>query len=165
MKSSLLMKFDVDKENNTINVGREFAAPLAKVWAAWTQSELLDQWWAPKPWKAKTKTMDFRDGGYWLYAMIGPQGEQHWARTDYQSITTLKGYLAIDGFCDEQGVINQELPQNKWQTNFTQNTDTTLVDIQLSFDTLADLEKIIEMGFKDGFIAALENLDELLEPK
>ncbi len=109
--------------------------------------------------------MDFREGGYWLYAMVGPNGEQHWARTDYQSIRALKGYLAIDGFCDEQGVINKELPQNKWETKFNPHADSTLVDIQLSFDTLADLEKIIEMGFEEGFVAALENLDELLASK
>jgi uncharacterized protein YndB with AHSA1/START domain len=49
------MNFVVDKQNNKVKVTREFAAPLSKVWAAWTQSELLDQWWAPKPWKAKQR--------------------------------------------------------------------------------------------------------------
>ncbi|MDZ7624970.1 MAG: SRPBCC domain-containing protein [Ignavibacteriaceae bacterium] len=61
------MDFIVDKQNNKVKVTREFAAPLSKVWAAWTQSELLDQWWAPKPWKAKTKEMEFKEGGHWLY--------------------------------------------------------------------------------------------------
>ena len=51
------MNFVVDKENNKVNVSREFAAPISKVWPAWTQSLILDQWWAPKPWKAKTKTI------------------------------------------------------------------------------------------------------------
>ena len=48
-KTILLMDFSVDKENKRISVKREFAAPLSRVWAAWTESELLDQWWAPKP--------------------------------------------------------------------------------------------------------------------
>ena len=63
MKTSLVMNFSVDKENNRVNVVREFSAPVGKVWAAWTQQELLDQWWAPRPWKARTKSMDFREGG------------------------------------------------------------------------------------------------------
>ncbi|HYG14458.1 MAG TPA: SRPBCC domain-containing protein, partial [Bacteroidia bacterium] len=77
MKNNLLMDFNVDKANRKIKVTREFAAPLSQVWEAWTNSQVLDQWWAPKPWKAKTKTMNFTEGGYWLYAMVGPEGEEH----------------------------------------------------------------------------------------
>lgn len=63
-----------DAANKKLIVVREFDAPLAEVWKAWTDSSILDQWWAPKPWKAKTKTMDFREGGTWLYSMVGPDG-------------------------------------------------------------------------------------------
>ena len=52
MNNALQFDFIVNKENNTINVKREFKAAPAKVWSAWTKSELLDQWWAPKPWRA-----------------------------------------------------------------------------------------------------------------
>jgi len=64
MKSNLFVNFSVDKENKVINVERAFAAPISKVWSAWTEREILDQWWAPKPWKAKTKSLDFSVGGY-----------------------------------------------------------------------------------------------------
>ncbi len=156
------MNFSVDKENRKINVKREFAAPLSKVWAAWTQSGLLDQWWAPKPWKAQTKTMDFREGGYWLYAMVGPDGEQHWARADFKSITPLKSFAASDAFCDENGNINHSFPQSHWTNEFSETANSTTVTIQIQYDELDQLEKIIEMGFKEGFTAALENLDDLL---
>ena len=162
MKTSLLMNFSVDKENKKIKVEREFAAPVSKVWAAWTESRLLDQWWAPKPWRARTKTMDFREGGYWLYAMVGPDGTEHWARADFKSITPLKSYAIVDAFCDEAGNIDQTSPQSSWTNQFSEKADATLVSIEIAFEHLADLEKIIEMGFKEGFIAALENLDELI---
>lgn len=157
------MEFSVDKENNKINVEREFAAPIAKVWAAWTQSELLEQWWAPKPWKARTKTMDFKEGGFWLYAMVGPEGEEHWGRADYTSITPLQRFAGFDGFCDSEGVLSEDFPQNKWETEFSAIADATLVKVEMSFTTLANLEKTLELGFKEGFTAALENLDELLQ--
>src|SRR4051812_3708108 len=86
-KSNLLMDFSVDKQTNTVIVKREFDAPVSKVWAAWTKKELLDQWWAPKPWKAVTKSRDFKPGGRWVYAMKGPEGEEHWALADFKSIT------------------------------------------------------------------------------
>ncbi|GAB2772718.1 hypothetical protein GCM10027275_14560 [Rhabdobacter roseus] len=163
MKSSLLMNFNVDKENNKIRVERAFAAPVANVWAAWTQAELLDQWWAPKPWQAKTKTMDFREGGHWLYAMVGPEGEEHWARADYQSIVPTKAFTAQDAFCDENGTINDALPGAHWSNTFQPQGDhATVVSIEITFKELSDLESHLEMGFKEGFTMGLENLDELL---
>ncbi|MEP7141707.1 MAG: SRPBCC domain-containing protein [Ferruginibacter sp.] len=162
MKSNLLMNFSIDKENKKIKVEREFAAPVSKVWAAWTKSELLDQWWAPKPWKAETKTMNFREGGYWLYSMIGPDGTKHWSRADYKSITPLKSYSAFSAFCDENGNVDQSFPGSFWANEFSETSGSTMVSIEITFDKPADLEKIIEMGFKEGFTAGLENLDALI---
>ena len=77
MSISLAFDFVVNKENNTITVKREFAADRSLVWDAYTKPEILDQWWAPRPWKARTKTMDFRNGGHWHYAMVGREGEEN----------------------------------------------------------------------------------------
>lgn len=162
MKRTLFMDFSVEKENSTVRVKREFAAPLEKVWTAWTDSNILDQWWAPKPWQVRTKTHDFRVGGFWLYAMVGPDGMEHWARADYKSIATLKNFKGRDGFCDPEGTINPDFPQSDWNVSFSVSGDSTFVDIEIKHETLADLEKIIEMGFKEGFTMALENLDDVL---
>src|SRR5512145_1598216 len=155
------MIFSIVKENRKIIVERQFATPISKVWDAWTDSKLLDQWWAPKPWKAKTKKMDFRVGGSWLYAMVGPDGEEHYAINKYKSIIPGKGFSGLDAFSDSEGNINRDLPQNIWEVSFIEQPGMTSVKINLSFDRLEDLEKIIEMGFKEGFESALENLDEL----
>lgn len=162
MSKSILFNFDVDKPNQQIHVRRSFHAPVDLVWSAWTTAEILDQWWAPKPWVAKTKSMDFTEGGHWLYAMISPENEAHWGRVDYLSIEHQKSFSAFDGFCDAEGKINTTLPRNKWENNFEQLGEQTLVNIRLTFDSLEDLEKIIEMGFKEGFTAGLENLDQYI---
>ncbi len=163
MKSSLVMNFSVDKENSRVNVEREFAAPVGKVWAAWTQSELLDQWWAPRPWKARTKSMDFREGGTWLYAMVGPEGEEHWAKLDYKTINPQKSFSGIDAFCDENGTLNEEFARSTWTNTFTEANGTTTVSVVIQYDKYEDIEQIMQMGFKEGFTMALDNLDELLE--
>ncbi len=162
MNSNLLFDFTVNKENKTIHVTREFDAGLALVWRAWTTAELLDQWWGPKPWRAETKTMDFQEGGYWLYAMVGPEGERHWAKSSYVSIVKERSFSAKDAFCDENGTMNPAFPQNLWENNFIPKENKVQVDILLTFDILADLEKTVEMGFKEGFTMGLEQLDELL---
>ncbi|MGV8096900.1 MAG: SRPBCC domain-containing protein [Mangrovibacterium sp.] len=165
MRTNLLMDFSVDKENSTVKVKREFSASKAIVWSAWTESEILDQWWAPKPWKSKTKEMNFTEGGYWLYAMVGPEGEEAWARADYQSITPQEDFKFKDAFCDRNGNINKNFPRSDWSVDFTESNSLTTVFIEIKHEKLADLEKIIEMGFKEGFIMALENLDEVLSQK
>lgn len=163
MKTNLLLDFSVDKSANKMIVKREFAAPLNNVWAAWTEPELLDQWWAPKPWKAHTKSMAFKEGGIWLYSMTGPEGEEHWVRADYKSIQLLQGWTATDSFCDSEGNINTELPQNNWKTSFTEGDSLTTVVIETTFASLEDLEKIIEMGMIEGLTMAMETLDEVLK--
>src|SRR5690554_3783118 len=163
MKNNLLFDFTVNKENKTIHVNREFDANLTLVWKAFTTSELLEQWWAPKPWKAITKSMDFREGGHWLYAMTSPEGEKHWSMVNYISIEKEKYFKAKDGFSDEEGNFNPDLPQNLWENQYVAKNERTLVIITLSFDTIEDLETIIKMGFKEGFTMGLNQLDELLE--
>ncbi|MDJ1493046.1 SRPBCC domain-containing protein [Cytophagaceae bacterium DM2B3-1] len=162
MKNALLMDFTVDKDQNKIHVKRTFDTPLNKVWAAWTDSKLLDQWWAPKPWKAVTKSMEFQEGGYWLYAMVGPEGEKEWARTDYKQITPYQKFSAQDGFCDEQGTVNTSLPRSLWTNAFTEADNTTKVTIEISYDKLEDLESILQFGFQEGFTIALQELDVFL---
>jgi uncharacterized protein YndB with AHSA1/START domain len=99
-------------------ISREFAGPLQHVWEAWTTSELLDLWWAPKPWKAKTKIMDFREGGRWLYCMLGPDGEQSWTKANFVKIHAPTYFEVVDAFCDEDGVEDQNMPKLYWKTAF-----------------------------------------------
>ena len=165
MKTTLLMNFSVNKEKKQVHVEREFAGSLAKVWAAWTQKELLDQWWAPRPWQNKTKSMDFREGGTWLYSMVGPDGSEHFCRFDYKTVKASKSFSGLDSFCDSKGVVNTELPGGVWSNTFTQKGDSTVVDIVIGYPSIEVLEKIIEMGFKEGFTMGLEQLDELLLKK
>lgn len=163
MKNNLLFDFTVNKEDNTVNVKREFAANLELVWDAWTKPEILDQWWAPKPYRNVTKLMDFRVGGMWLYAMISPEGDMHWCKNDYLSIKHQISFSGLDAFCDENGITNTDMPRTLWTNEFSELEETTLVNISAKYDSLEDLEKIIEMGFKEGFTAGLENLDQYLD--
>jgi len=152
-----------DVANNKLHVEREFNGAIEKVWRAWTESELLEQWWAPLPYKAVTKKMDFREGGYWHYYMLGPDGSKFWCMAHYCEIDPLKRFTCDDEFCDEEGKKNNELPGMLWDVRFSPTKGGTKVDVKVSFASQADMEKIVEMGFEEGFSAAHENLDELLK--
>ena len=157
--------YSKDASNKKIMVERVFDAPLEMVWQAWTQRDLLDLWWAPKPWKTNTQSMDFRDGGRWLYYMEGPDGSRHYCKVDYKTIVPNKSFSGLDGFCDENGQTNTDLPGMDWNVAFNAEGDITRVAVEITFASEADLEKIVEMGFKEGFAMAHTNLDELLAKK
>ena len=152
-----------DLANKKLHITREFAAPVDKVWKAWTDSTILDKWWAPRPWKAETKIMNFSPGGTWLYAMAGPNGEQHWSRIGFETITPETGFTYTCNFCDEDGNVDDNAPAMHWALKFMPTATGSKVEVDLSFDNEADIKKIIEMGFEGGFTMALGNLDELLE--
>lgn len=163
MKTALLFDFIVDKDTKTISVKREFAATKDLVWDAWTKPELLDQWWAPRPYRTVTKSMNFKEGGSWFYSMVGPEGDTHWCKANYKKISSGKSFTYQDAFCDDKGVENTQLPSTQWATQFTAYGDSTVVDVKLVYETVEDLERIIQMGFKEGFTMALGNLDEIFE--
>jgi len=154
--------FTKDLANKKLHVTREFAAPADKVWKAWTESELLDKWWAPKPWKAETKTMDFRLGGKWLYSMVSPEGERHWSNVDFLAIKPKQSFSTTCRFSDENGVANESTPAMHWAVEFHSTSTGAKVEVELTFDTTEGFEKIIQMGFEGGFTMGLNNLEELL---
>jgi PhnB protein len=165
MTKTILFNFEVEKETKSIRVERAFHAPLPLVWEAWTKPEILDQWWAPKPWRAETKTMQFTEGGFWLYCMAGPQGEKQWCLFSFQQIIPQKSFSGLDAFCDEEAVPDNTKPRVHWKNSFSDKGETTLVSIDLRFDELSDLEAILQMGFREGFTMGLENLDAYLQAR
>lgn len=162
MSKNLTYDFSVNKHDRTITIQRDFAAELPLVWDAYTKSELLDQWWAPQPWKAKTKLMDFREGGTWLYAMLGPEGEEHWSIALYKTIQNHKQFTGLDAFTDSQGNVSGDMPQSSWIVDFVDKHGITTVNYHIIYDDLAQLETTIQMGFKEGITEAMKGLDRLL---
>lgn len=165
MNSNLKFDFIVNKDNNTVNVKREFAAGIDLVWEAWTNPEVLDLWWAPKPYRNKTKSMDFREGGTWLYSMISPADEVHWCKADYIKIQHQKCYSYRDNFCYENGNVGEKFPNSIWTNEFIENAANTNVNITIQYESLEALERVIEVGFKEGFTMAIQNLDQYIETK
>jgi uncharacterized protein YndB with AHSA1/START domain len=160
--STLLFDFLADKAKNTITVKREFAANRQLVWDCHTKSALLDQWFAPTPLTTKTKSMDFRDGGHWIYAMVDTDGKEYWGRTDYTKITPISGYQTLDAFSNEKGEVNTALPRATWDVSFKEDNSHTVVTTVVQYGSLEALETVLNMGMKEGLQSTLERLDNLL---
>lgn len=155
------MEFNVDKETKTVTIVKEFNAERDLVWDAYTKPELLDKWWAPKPFASRTKEMDFKVGGKRFYAMVAPDGQERWVLQQFRSITPKTNFTLFNAFADADET--PQLPGSDWDFNFSENDGgTTTVNISIYNESLERLERMIEFGFKEGTAAQLENLEELL---
>ena len=158
--NNLQFDFTVDKSTSTVFINKEFNAEQSLVWDAFTKQELLDRWWAPKPFLSKTKKMDFKVGGSRFYAMVSPEGQEHWAIQKYTSISPKTNFRFLNAFADKDE--NPQLPGSDWDLNFSEQNGITKVSITIYNDSPERMEKMIEMGFKEGFTMTLNELEELL---
>jgi uncharacterized protein YndB with AHSA1/START domain len=152
--------FVVDKAAKTVYITREFDADLSLVWDAFTKPEILDQWVAPKPFVSKTKSMDFKVGGRRFYAMVSPEGQERWIIQKYMSISPKTNFKMFNVFADKDE--NPELSGSEWDYTFNEQNGKTIVRITIYNESLSRMEKMIEMGFKEGFTSSLTNLENLL---
>jgi len=159
MNNDLLFDFTIDKAAKTIFITREFNAELPLVWDAFTRQEILDQWAAPAPLRAKTKYMNFEVGGRRFYAMIMPDGEERWSLQKYTSITPKTNFKLYNTFADKDE--NPELPGSEWDHNFSEQNGITKVSIAIFNESLERMEKLSD-GFRLGYTAMLKSLEELL---
>ena len=160
MNNNLLFDFTVDKAKKTVFITREFDANLSLVWDAFTRAEILDQWNAPAPYKAKTKYMNFEVGGKRFYAMVGPEGQEGWIIQKYTSISPKTNFKLFNVFADKDE--NPQPTGSDWDYTFSEQNGKTTVRITIYNESLARMEKMIEMGFKEGFTMSMTNLENLL---
>jgi uncharacterized protein YndB with AHSA1/START domain len=160
MSNKLQFDFTVDKASKKVFITREFAAGISLVWDAFTKPEILDQWVAPKPFSAKTKNMDFKVGGRRFYAMVSPEGQERWILQTYIAISPKTNFKLFNAFADKDE--NADAEGSEWDYTFNEKNGITKVNIVIYNESLDRLEKMIEMGFTQGYTMTLENLEILL---
>lgn len=154
--------FTKDFTTKTVMIEKTFQANKDKVWAAYTDGDTLAKWWGPKEWPASNLSFDFSQGGHWHYCMTGPDGTKACGKITYLEINPKDSFSANDAFADEKGNIDETLPKTNWNVIFEGMGDTTKVTTKMTFGTAEDMQKLVEMGFEEGFTSSLSNLEEYL---
>ena len=160
MNKNLQFDFTVDKVTKTVVITREFDAELSLVWDAFTKAEILDKWNAPAPFTARTKYLNFEVGGKRFYAMVSPEGIERWIIQEYRSITPKTNFKLFNAFADENET--PQLPGSDWSYTFSEENGKTKVVISIYNESLERLEKMIELGFKEGYTASINQLENIL---
>ncbi|PWN68418.1 glutathione S-transferase [Chryseobacterium phosphatilyticum] len=156
--------FNKDFDSGSAYVMKIYNADVSKVWNYFTQSELLDQWWGPKPWRCETIQQNFEKEGVWLYTMIGPNGEKAgYSRSRYGEIMEHRSIEWASAFCDEHGNVSDDAPQSQWLIGFTGVEEGTKITINIHYPSQEVMKKMFDMGFEEGFTIGLNQLEEILK--
>lgn len=157
--------FNKDFTAATVYVMKVYNCDPTIIWDYFTKADLLDKWWAPKPWKCETLSLDFREDGSWKYCMVGPENERHYAGANYEEITPNRSFSCADFFTDETGNMNTEFPSVNWLFGFTGVEEGTKLTVNIHFKSEQDLRTILDMGFEEGFKMGLQQLEEIITKK
>lgn len=151
-----------DLEKREFVAERIFDAPRELVFRAFSDPELVAQWWGPKGWTLPVSKMDFRPGGTWHYCMRGPDGEESWGKAVYREIIAPERIVYTDFFSNEEGTPAEGMPELLVTMTFTEHDGKTKLTSRTQFASAAELQATLDMGMAEGLSETWDRLDEFL---
>ncbi len=152
-----------DADNLTMTVVADFAAPIERVWSAYSDPRQLERFWGPPGWPATFTAWDHIVGGRAQYSMNGPRGEKSSGSWEFISIDAPNAFEVIDSFVDENGTPLDGFPAQRMTFAFESTADGTRMTTTSHFDSVDALEQVVEMGQVEGIKMAMAQLDTVLQ--
>lgn len=135
-------------------------APREKVFRAWTDPEIMKQWFAPKPWTTPHVEVDLRVGGSSLVVMRGPDGTEFPNRGIYLEIVPNQRLVATDAYTKAWEPSGK--PFMMMVLTFEDaGAGKTKYTARVLHWSAADREAHEEMGFHQGWGKCAEQLEEI----
>jgi uncharacterized protein YndB with AHSA1/START domain len=151
-----------DTERLTLTVVAELAAPPSRVWQLLADPRLLERWWGPPTWPATFVDHELVPGGRSHYYMTGPDGEQAHGWWRIVSVDEARSVEIEDGFADETGAPNLDLPTNTTRIDLAATPDGTRLTVTSQFSTAEQMDQMTAMGMVEGLTGAMGQMDEVL---
>ncbi len=153
---------DKDVENLTLTLVADFGAPVERVWQLWADPRRLERWWGPPTYPATFEEHDLTPGGGMKYYMTGPDGEKFGGWWRVSSVTPPTALEFTDGFSDQDGKPNPEMPTMEVRMTLTEHEGGTRMELRSVFDTREQMEQLTKMGMEEGLTQAVGQMDALL---
>lgn len=151
-----------DPEALTMVVTADFTAPVERLWTAHADPRQIERFWGPPGHPATFTRHDVAAGGASQYYMTGPDGTQFHGRWDYLSLVEGESFTVTDRFTDSSGVADESLPATEVQFEFSATETGSRLVTTSRFASADDLSKLIEMGMREGMVAAFGQMDDVL---
>lgn len=157
-----VLSSDTDVEALALTIVSEFDAPAERVWQLWEDPRQLERWWGPPTWPATFDRHDFEVGGRSEYYMTGPDGDKAGGWWQITAIDAPRRLEFDDGFADDDGNPMDEMGITHARVTIESVGGKTRMTVRSNFDTVEQLEKMIQMGMEEGMRLALGQIDEML---
>ncbi len=151
-----------DAEALSLTVVGEYPVPLERLWAAWADPRQLERFWGPPTWPATFTRHDMVTGGESHYRMTGPNGESSAGYWRFLSVEPGRAFEVQDGFCDEEGRPNPDLPGCRMQARFEATAAGARFVLETRFPSVAAMEQLVAMGMMEGLRSALAQMDDVV---
>ncbi|MCI1019775.1 SRPBCC domain-containing protein [Microbacterium sp. C5A9] len=152
-----------DEENLTMTVVADLAAPVERVWDAYSDPRQLERFWGPPGWPATFTAWDHTVGGKANYTMNGPRGEKASGTWEFLRIDAPHSFEVLDAFADEDGTPDADLPSMRMVFTFESTADGTRMVNTSYFASAEALEQVVAMGAVEGTTLAMSQLDAVLQ--
>ncbi len=154
---------DRDLEACSLAVTSEFDAAPDAVWQLWADPRRLERWWGPPTYPATFVEHDMRPGGVATYYMTSPEGDRYGGWWKFLEVDAPRSILLEDGFADEHGTPNDELPVTTTRVEVVaRDGGGTTMRIRSTFPSTEAMQQMIEMGMEEGLAAAMGQIDGIL---
>jgi uncharacterized protein YndB with AHSA1/START domain len=152
-----------DPDTRTLTVIARFEAPVERVWQIWQDPRQLERWWGPPSHPATVVDHDLTPGGRITYFMTGPEGEKYHGWWQIRSVDAPNGLEFEDGFGDDQGRPNPDMPTMAIRVRLvTDGVGVTVMTVESTFATAEAMDQILAMGADEGMTQAMNQVDALL---
>lgn len=158
-----ITSLDKDYDNLALNLVLDFDASPEKVWELWADPRKLERWWGPPSYPATVEEHDLTPGGTVTYFMTGPEGDTHRGYWTVSSVDAPKSLELHDGFADDDGTPNHELPGTFMTVRLSERGSGTRVEMSSVFDSREQMDQLVQMGMVEGIQEAAAQMDALLE--
>ena len=152
-----------DPEALTMTLDAEFDASAERVWQLWADPRQLERWWGPPTYPATFTKHDLSPGSRVEYHMTGPEGDQPKGFWDIVEVTPPHRLVVHDGFRNDDGSDNTDLPGNEFSVNIADvGGGRSRMSIESRFPSREAMEQLLAMGMEQGLTEAVGQIDALL---
>lgn len=152
-----------DADALTMTLTAEFAAPVERLWTAFTDPRQLERFWGPPGWPATFTAFDLTVGGRADYHMTSPRGETAGGSWEFLEIDEPKGFSVLDSFVDAEGRPAEGMPTMRTVFSFEATASGSRFVNTTYFTSLEGLEQVVAMGGVEGSTMAINQLDRVLQ--
>jgi uncharacterized protein YndB with AHSA1/START domain len=154
---------DKDLDQCRLIVTAEFDVTAERAWQLWADPRQLERWWGPPFYPATFEKFDFVPGGGITYFMTSPEGEKFpgwWTVAEIDAPRTL---VFTDGFSDAAGEPVATMPVTTTVVEISDRDGGVVMTITSKYESLAEMEKMLEMGMEQGLVLALGQIEDILD--